>query len=178
MFQKLVRSVFLDKGGREALEKSERLEERRVTQGPSQGSGQGSGQGPGKGPGKGPSRDLAADAASSLAKSKNTRASKEHAKAQAEAELQMKANATELERSTIREALDAAHQEIMSPANQARRRNGGKDSVVSAASHEQLVESAMTIFRHKQSVLGDLDPEARKKLRLMAQTLFNAKTGQ
>lgn len=167
MFQKLVRSVFLDKGGREALEKSERLEAKNAAQ-----DVNGSKDAP-RSTTKTKKQETLADALAKDAAASGPQRSG----AEMEAELRDKANATALERSTIQEALHAAHEEIMSPDAQARRRNGGKESAVAALSHEQLVDSAMTIYRQKQSVLEDLDPAARKKLRLMAQTLFNTKPG-
>lgn len=95
----------------------------------------------------------------------------------AEAELRHSANATELERETIREAIATAHQELVVegdiPPSPTVSRNGSTKNEP-AEDHDQLVKSAMLIYRQKQKVLADLDPGSRKKLRLMAKTIFGA----
>ena len=92
-----------------------------------------------------------------------------------EAGLRDTANATELDRETIREAIASAHRELVEtgepppPAATSVQPSEGDGS-----DHAVLVKSAMTIYRQKQKVLADLDPGSRKKLRLMAQTMFGA----
>ncbi len=163
MFQRLMQSVFLTREGRAALEKTRRAEARIA----------------GETTPSGAAEDLAREAAHATADA-----------AGSDSDLRRKANATDLDRETIREALEAAHREIMAsqPAGtqaetltQTQSRPAGPTAPATAAGaqadRESLVQTAMTIYRNKQKVLNELDPDARKKLRLMAKTLFGAKDG-
>ena len=96
--------------------------------------------------------------------------------AEAEAStLQDRANATELDRETIREAIASAHREMVENGDApSPRLPQVSEPSPGASDHAVLVKSAMTIYRQKQKVLADLDPGSRKKLRLMAQTMFGA----
>lgn len=71
------------------------------------------------------------------------------------------ANATELDEATIREAIDRAHQELV-----LHEQPDGTPKLTDE--HAETIRSAMTVYRNKQKVLKDLDPEALAKLRLMA----------
>lgn len=153
MFQRLVQSVFLTKEGRAALEKTRRAEARMAGETPSSDAVDG----------------LAQEAAQATADA-----------AGSGSDLRHKANATDLDRETIREALEAAHREIMAgkPAEQPPEKPAGALPIqTTSADHEALVQTAMIIYRHKQKVLDELDPEARKKLRVMAKTMFGVKDG-
>lgn len=75
---------------------------------------------------------------------------------------------TEEEGAAIEAALAAARQEGAAAESVA--------SVPPAAlpgnDHDRLVASAMSVYRQKQTALSQLDPESRKKLRLMANAVF------
>ncbi|MDJ0683988.1 MAG: hypothetical protein QNJ84_04765 [Alphaproteobacteria bacterium] len=164
MFQRLMQSVFLTREGRAALEKTRRAEARIA----------------GETTPSGAAEDLAREAAHATADA-----------AGSDSDLRHKANATDLDRETIREALAAAHREIMAshPAGtqaetltQTQSRPAGLTAPAMAAAgaradRESLVQTAMTIYRNKQKVLNELDPDARKKLRLMAKAVFGVKDG-
>ncbi|MEQ9489628.1 MAG: hypothetical protein RIM72_11615 [Alphaproteobacteria bacterium] len=75
--------------------------------------------------------------------------------------LRTDANATELDEATIREAIDRAHQELILHENP-------DGSPVETTERSEALRSAMTIYRNKQKVLQDLDPESLARLRLMA----------
>ena len=76
-------------------------------------------------------------------------------------DLRNDANATELDEATIREAINRAHQELV-----LHEQPDGTPKATDA--HAETIRSAMTVYRNKQKVLKDLDPEAMAKLRLMA----------
>ncbi len=109
--------------------------------------------------------------------------------------LRQRANATELDRDTIRDALEAARLELKAAGDvefeAAERSRALESQIVSRqdarapktagvasdeiSDHDALVSVAMDVFRQKQSALDDLDPESRKKLRLMANAMLGAK---
>ena len=148
MFDKIVKKIFLTKEARDALEARNRRA--------------------GKAPGPPPAANLDEELA---------RAAKDAGEAEALGGLRDNANATNLERETIKEAIASAHRELVEQEGGVAQA-GKPREVISApapeANHEELVKSAMLIYRQKQKVLADLDPTARKKLRLMARTIFGA----
>lgn len=75
--------------------------------------------------------------------------------------LRKDANATELDEATIREAIDRAHQELILHENP-------DGTPIETTERSEALRSAMTIYRNKQKVLQDLDPESLARLRLMA----------
>lgn len=77
------------------------------------------------------------------------------------ADLRNDANATELDEATIREAIDRAHQELVL-------HELPDGTPMESDVHSETIRSAMTIYRNKQKVLQDLDPESLARLRLMA----------
>jgi len=81
------------------------------------------------------------------------------------ADLRDDANATELDEATIREAINRAHQELV-----LHEQPDGTPMV--SDEHSETIRSAMTIYRNKQKVLKDLDPESLARLRLMAAHLL------
>lgn len=157
MFGKIVKSVFLNKEARDAMEKRDAVLRRRA-------------EAEGGDP---PKTASLADAAAMAQRD-----------AELEDNLRDKANATELDRETIREAIESAHRELMVsgdlPMEAARQESatppaaGPVRSSSPAKDHDELVRSAMLIYRQKQKVLDDLDPESKKKLRMMAKTVFGS----
>ncbi len=147
MFDRIVKKIFLTKEARDSLEARNRQA--------------------GKPSGPPSAANLDAELA---------RAAKDAGEAEAQGALRDDANATDLDRETIREAIASAHRELVEEGGGAG--PAGRPVAVSAAppeaNHEELVKSAMLIYRQKQKVLADLDPTARKKLRLMARTIFGA----
>ncbi len=75
------------------------------------------------------------------------------------------ANATALDEATIREAIDRAHQELILHEHP-------DGSPIETTERSEALRSAMTIYRNKQKVLQDLDPESLARLRLMAAHLL------
>ena len=140
MFGKIVKSVFLNKEARDAMEKRDAVLRRKAQADLP------------------PEPESLADAASNAGR-----------EAELDDSLRNKANATDLERETIR--ADAG------------RASGAAAPVETAApprssspveEHDDLVRSAMLIYRQKQKVLDDLDPASKKKLRMMAKTVFGS----
>jgi len=157
MLGRLVKSVFLNKEARDAMEKRDAVLRRKAQA-----------ELP-------PEPESLADAALNAGR-----------EAELDDALRDKANATDLDRETIREAIASAHRELIEtdglPAD-AWRADGDAGPVKTAApqrssspvkEHDDLVRSAMLIYRQKQKVLDDLDPEAKKKLRMMAKTVFGS----
>lgn len=159
MFGKIVKSVFLNKEARDAMEKRDAVLRRKAemeTQEPDD-------------------TESLAEAASNAAR-----------EAELDDKLRDKANATDLDRETIREAIASAHQELVEsgdlPATPHKKsgvtapsKTGAPErSTPSATEHDDLVKSAMLIYRQKQKVLDDLDPASKKKLRMMAKTVFGS----
>jgi hypothetical protein len=157
MFGKIVKSVFLNKEARDAMEKRDAVLRRKAQADLP------------------PEPESLADAASNAGR-----------EAELDDSLRNKANATDLERETIREAIASAHRELIEtggmPAD-AGRATGAAAPVETAApqrssspveEHDDLVRSAMLIYRQKQKVLDDLDPASKKKLRMMAKTVFGS----
>lgn len=164
MFGKIVKSVFLNKEARDAMEKRDAALRRKAAAE----SGE-SDLGDSKLRGSGPTTETLAEAAA-LARRE----------AALDRGLRDKANATDLDRETIREAIASAHREVMesgdmpigtAPVTQSDRNAG---SAAPTEDHDELVRSAMLIYRQKQKVLDDLDPASKKKLRMMAKTVFGS----
>lgn len=149
MFGKIVKTVFLNKDARDAMDKRDAVLRRKAGA-------------------DGPSGSASESLADAAANAERAAASEEN--------LRDKANATDLDRETIREAIASAHREVMEQGDQP------PDPVEKALTrskapkqeHDELVESAMLIYRQKQKVLDDLDPASKKKLRMMAQTVFGS----
>lgn len=80
--------------------------------------------------------------------------------------LESQANATREESRTIREALDAAQQELekFEPDG-------------TATPRERLIRKAIGIHRSKQQVLSDLSPEERLRLQALAQAILSPRKG-
>jgi len=151
MFDKIVKKIFLTKETREALEARNRRAAKQAEPAVAQ-----------------PPATLDQELA---------RAAKDAGEAEAAGDLRDTANATSLERETIREAIASAHRELVEQDGSAvpgEVPRSAAQGAVQAGNHEELVKSAMLIYRQKQKVLADLDPTARKKLRLMARTVFGA----
>lgn len=153
MFGKIVKTVFLNKEARDAMEKRDAALRRRAAVE--------------AGETDRPEPETLAQAADSV-----------RYDAERDDTLRDKANATDLDRETIREAIASAHREMMEsgdlPAKTAPAAKTGIPvrSAPPASDHDELVRSAMLIFRQKQKVLDDLDPASKKKLRMMAKTVF------
>ena len=163
MLGKIVKTVFLNKEARDAMEKRDAVLRRRAE----------------AEAGVGPEPESLAEAAASAAREGELNDS-----------LRDKANATDLDRETIREAIASAHRELVEsgdlPADTAPPKTQGPKtagtpqfgtparSAPPAQEHDDLVRSAMLIYRQKQKVLDDLDPASKKKLRMMAKTVFGS----
>ena len=164
MLGKFVKTVFLNKEARDAMEKRDAVLRRKA---------EAAAQKP-------PMPESLAEAAANAARDGELNGS-----------LRDKANATDLDRETIREAIASAHRELVEsgdlPADAAPRgksagpaqssapnRTAPARSAPPAQEHDDLVRSAMLIYRQKQKVLDDLDPASKKKLRMMAKTVFGS----
>lgn len=157
MLGKIVKTVFLNKEARDAMEKRDAILRRKAEA-----------ELP-------PEPESLAEAAMNAGRD-----------AALEDSLRGSANATDLDRETIREAIESAHRELMEsgelPADAGRKAPTGSPvqqgaparSASPATEHDDLVKSAMLIYRQKQKVLDDLDPAAKKKLRMMANTVFGS----
>jgi len=102
-----------------------------------------------------------AQRAKASGQAKKPSAKKDHSTA----DLRDDANATELDEATIREAINRAHQELVLHENP-------DGTPTSTDAHTETIRSAMTVYRNKQKVLKDLDPESLARLRLMAAHLL------
>lgn len=165
MLGKFVKTVFLNKEARDAMEKRDAVLRRKA---------EAAAQKP-------PMPESLAEAAANAARDGELNGS-----------LRDKANATDLDRETIREAIASAHRELVEsgdlPADAAPRGKTAAPaqspapsqlgaparSASPAQEHDDLVRSAMLIYRQKQKVLDDLDPASKKKLRMMAKTVFGS----
>lgn len=79
--------------------------------------------------------------------------------------LESQANATREETRTIREALDAAQEELSK-----------FEPDGTATPRERLIRKAIGIHRSKQEALSDLSPEERLRLQALAQAILTPKT--
>ncbi len=167
MLGKFVKTVFLNKEARDAMEKRDAVLRRKAE---AQKAAD-----PESRTSESPMPESLAEAAANAARDGESNGS-----------LRDKANATDLDRETIREAIASAHRELVesgdlpvdapprgktaAPAQSA----APARSAPPAQEHDDLVRSAMLIYRQKQKVLDDLDPASKKKLRMMAKTVFGS----
>ncbi len=155
MLGKIVKTVFLNKEARDAMDKRDAVLQRKASAK--------------EGAGKSESLAEAAESAAREAES-----------ADLAGNLRDKANATDLDRATIQEAIASAHQELVESGELPPRTALASSASAANASgrsqpkqdHGELVKSAMLIYKQKQKVLDDLDPDSKKKLRMMAKTVF------
>ena len=157
MFGKIVKSVFLNKEARDAMDKRDEVLRRKAEA-----------ELP-------PKPESLADAALNAGR-----------QAELDDVLRDKANATDLDRETIQEAIASAHRELIESGDLPADTGAVKGAAAPAKSaaplrsappakeHDDLVRSAMLIYRQKQKVLDDLDPASKKKLRMMAKTVFGS----
>ncbi|RVU36435.1 hypothetical protein EOI86_14625 [Hwanghaeella grinnelliae] len=152
MFGKIVKSVFLNKEARDAMDKRDEVLRRKAEA-----------ELP-------PEPESLADAALNAGR-----------EAELDDMLRGNANATDLDRETIREAIESAHRELIESGDLPGKTNDAPQlsaipqrSAPPAKEHDDLVRSAMLIYRQKQKVLDDLDPASKKKLQMMAKTVFGS----